>query len=1297
MADAINTFAVAPPVGGYGSCTFAFQAEADDELDIIPGDVIKVLAQEDSDWQKGELVRTSQHGIYPTEFATALETARARDDYTSSEEGDLTFAKGDTIVLTSRIDRDWVKGVSATTPPIEGMFPRDFVDILGPGVSAPPQPYARCAFEFFGQASDELTIFPEDVVYLLHKLSDEWYEGICFGQRGIVPASFLDVIEEAPLKPSDTTSGDSNAVPVRTAGSNSSAQASAKPLTLSPPKPPPPSAKSKPAPPSTVKKPPPPLKKKPASPTKVKKPPPPSAVKKPCLPPPPTMGKPRTTPPGATSKRPSQPAMNTKPPPPPKAKRASAPTTGIPPKPATAPPPAPTTVRPAPRTLPPSAKPRPPAGVASATTASVLEGAPVETSSAEHHVAGVPPPKPMPPPQQTKPALPPAGADVASPPPTVTLHDDSGDPRRLDEAGDTVPLTLPQGARKPRPEPPSRRASNVMAAKRRSRAPTGAPTVSPATGSTLTVVQPQTATPPERPRSIANRSDLDTAGTESSSNDGREELEQEIEALEREVENAAEKHMGLDALLAHMRTSSDFDAAACAATEDQLATAHEHMDSLETKLVHLYSKRGKRAKIVAEIFDTEQDLSGDLRLCVRGYLGAKSPLRKVLSDAEFTKLFCNMEELAGVADALAADVRRESLKAEGDQMLGQVFCHRAQQLQETYVKYVVNFDDATELLHEINGNPRVKERLQRCHASIADKTKCWDLSSILIKPVQRILKYPLLLRELAKKTPADHADYADIVQAETLLSKIGTAINEGRRTKEILEKYSASGDGKKARNPHGIMHTISKKSIRIKQRVTRRSNVADFEEYNDYVKTFTEMEAACKKLRKRCDEYLAYKNTTALALSEYSNAVFEFFFSKDYRVGEVFPPETRHKDTQLICDTLKRIEKHTHTYVETVRKIVVAPKGPLDRLLQGFANPQRLIAKRADKQLDYESFKRKYQAAAKDEERQRSMKAEMGVVENTFQALHLKLMTDLPMTIQLYQQALRAMLRMLVDAHTTLARSCLAECTRVPQHTFEDVTTTHAVEARLRATLVPVVQDLLDKQTAYGLRDLAAAVGGAGGVALRRRTSASSAGSVAPSGREDTGTRVQTAPSTAPRGVRLSNGGAATVAAEPESGTPASPFGNAVCRWEFEAMSETEISVSPGDDVVILSRSDDTGNSEWYLVQLRDGRSGFVPADFLDEEGENAVDDAGTIDNDVDDTEPDEALPPLVLDVLGTANVLYEFEAGADIELTVKQGDVCEVLAMMDPSGNDEWCLLRNASGAEGYVPVNFVAVDLTE
>ena len=36
--------------------------------------------------------------------------------------------------------------------------------------------------------------------------------------------------------------------------------------------------------------------------------------------------------------------------------------------------------------------------------------------------------------------------------------------------------------------------------------------------------------------------------------------------------------------------------------------------------------------------------------------------------------------------------------------------------------------------------------MQGCQAQMQGKTTSWDLGSLLIKPVQRVLKYPLLLR-----------------------------------------------------------------------------------------------------------------------------------------------------------------------------------------------------------------------------------------------------------------------------------------------------------------------------------------------------------------------------------------------------------------------------------------------------------------------------------------------------------------------------------------------------------------------
>ena len=53
-----------------------------------------------------------------------------------------------------------------------------------------------------------------------------------------------------------------------------------------------------------------------------------------------------------------------------------------------------------------------------------------------------------------------------------------------------------------------------------------------------------------------------------------------------------------------------------------------------------------------------------------------------------------------------------------------------------------------------------------------------DLESFLIKPVQRVCKYPLLLRELERATEPDHIDYEDIAAAFEQIQSSVNSINE---------------------------------------------------------------------------------------------------------------------------------------------------------------------------------------------------------------------------------------------------------------------------------------------------------------------------------------------------------------------------------------------------------------------------------------------------------------------------------------------------------------------------------------
>ena len=59
------------------------------------------------------------------------------------------------------------------------------------------------------------------------------------------------------------------------------------------------------------------------------------------------------------------------------------------------------------------------------------------------------------------------------------------------------------------------------------------------------------------------------------------------------------------------------------------------------------------------------------------------------------------------------------------------------------------------------------------------------MGSILIKPVQRILKYPLMLNELIKCTEVEHSDRVDLMRARDIMTDVASFINESKRRKDI--------------------------------------------------------------------------------------------------------------------------------------------------------------------------------------------------------------------------------------------------------------------------------------------------------------------------------------------------------------------------------------------------------------------------------------------------------------------------------------------------------------------------------
>jgi len=64
------------------------------------------------------------------------------------------------------------------------------------------------------------------------------------------------------------------------------------------------------------------------------------------------------------------------------------------------------------------------------------------------------------------------------------------------------------------------------------------------------------------------------------------------------------------------------------------------------------------------------------------------------------------------------------------------------------------------------------------------RTRKLDIHSFLVMPLQRVCKYPLLLRELLAQTPAQHPDYQPLQKASQLIGETVITINEKKREAE---------------------------------------------------------------------------------------------------------------------------------------------------------------------------------------------------------------------------------------------------------------------------------------------------------------------------------------------------------------------------------------------------------------------------------------------------------------------------------------------------------------------------------
>uniref|UniRef100_A0A674NER8 Vav guanine nucleotide exchange factor 2 n=1 Tax=Takifugu rubripes TaxID=31033 RepID=A0A674NER8_TAKRU len=194
------------------------------------------------------------------------------------------------------------------------------------------------------------------------------------------------------------------------------------------------------------------------------------------------------------------------------------------------------------------------------------------------------------------------------------------------------------------------------------------------------------------------------------------------------------------------------------------------------------SEDDKRNCCLVEIQETEAKYYKTLEDIEKNYM---IPLKQVLSPQDMEAIFVNLEDIIKVHFALlrAIDLNMVS----GGSGLGKIFLDFKERLL-IYGQYCSHMENAQKTLDELIATREdIKIKVEECTMKVQEGK--FKLQDLLVVPMQRVLKYHLLLKELLSHSN-DRPERQQLKEALEAMQDLAMYINEVKRDNETLKKIS---------------------------------------------------------------------------------------------------------------------------------------------------------------------------------------------------------------------------------------------------------------------------------------------------------------------------------------------------------------------------------------------------------------------------------------------------------------------------------------------------------------------------
>ncbi|KAF2975264.1 hypothetical protein EK904_009137 [Melospiza melodia maxima] len=452
-----------------------------------------------------------------------------------------------------------------------------------------------------------------------------------------------------------------------------------------------------------------------------------------------------------------------------------------------------------------------------------------------------------------------------------------------------------------------------------------------------------------------------------------------------------------------------------------------------------------------------------------------------MQNIDFEGLFGNIHMVINFSKQLLSAL-------EASDAIGPVFLTHRAELESVYRVYCQNHDEAIALLETYEKDEKLQKLLLELLDSLRFEppqvaatrgcTNYINLGSFLIKPVQRVMRYPLLLMELLSATPEAHPDKAPLTAAVLAVKEINVNINEYKRRKDLVLKYRKGDEDSLMEKISKLnFHSIIKKSNRVSSHLKHLTGFAPQlkdEAFEETEKNFRMQERLIKSFIRDLSLYLQHVRVShsgcdarpvgltmhcpsclhgvclqclwprllpqlcwgwvvwaALGAPSGQQAwlscvslVQESACMKALAAGSMWDLCTEkgsgdldqfQKVNRLISDQL------FSSFKERTERLV---SSPLSQLLSMFAGPHKLVQKRFDKLLDFHNCSERAEKL-KDK---RTLE-ELQSARNNYEALNAQLLDELPQFLRFAKELFASCVRGYAEAHCDFVRLALEELT----------------------------------------------------------------------------------------------------------------------------------------------------------------------------------------------------------------------------------------------------------------------------